>query len=321
MRKFQGMTEEQLQEKIVHTHIGGQAVIEGVMMRGKKNWAVAVRVADGSIHVEDHDLKTAVDEHRWLGRPLIRGIWGFYETLALAMKAFHVSSTLAGESEEERLSVREIALAMALGIGMAVVLFVVLPATITNWAVGPITERTFVWNFVDGLLQIVAFLIYIVAISRIHDIQRLFGYHGAEHKTIHAYERGLPLDATIIRNHPTQHVRCGTSFLLMVMIVALFVYSVLPMRSIIEVTGVEGRFPELIVTIVVRLMFLPLIAGVAYEVIKWAGRHSGHLAVQVLMGPGLLLQRLTTREPDEGMIEVAVAAMKRVIEREKELVA
>lgn len=312
---------EQLQEKIVHTHIGGQAVIEGVMMRGKKNWAVAVRVADGSIHVEDHDLKTAVTEHRWLGRPLIRGIWGFYETLVLAMKAFHVSSTLAGESEEERLSARDIALAMALGIGMAVALFVVLPATITNLVVGPITERTFIWNFVDGVLQIAAFLAYIVVISRIRDIQRLFGYHGAEHKTIHAYERGLPLDATIIRNHSTQHVRCGTSFLLMVMIVALFVYSVLPMGFIIEATGVEGRIPELIVTILVRLMFLPLIAGVAYEVIKWAGSHSDHFAVQVLMGPGLLLQRLTTREPDEEMIEVAVAAMERVIEREKGLAA
>lgn len=315
------MTEEQAQGKIAHTHIGGQAVIEGVMMRGKKNWAVAVRVADGSIHVEDHDLKTAVDEHRWLGRPLIRGIWGFYETMVLAMKAFHVSSTLAGDTEEERLDVKEIALAMALGIGMAIALFVILPATITNWAVGPITERTFIWNFVDGLLQIIAFLIYIVVISRMREIQRLFGYHGAEHKTIHAYERGLPLDATIIRNHSTQHVRCGTSFLLMVMIVALFVYSVLPMRTIIETIGVEGRFPELVATIVVRLMFLPLIAGVAYEVIKWAGNHSDHLAVRVLMGPGLLLQRLTTREPDEEMIEVAVAAMKRVIEREKGLAA
>jgi len=311
------VTEECAVRKVTHTHIGGQAVIEGVMMRGKKNWAVAVRAPDGSIHVEDHDLKTAVDTHPWLGRPVIRGMWGFWETMALAMKAFHVSSTLFGDDEGEKLGTKEIIFAMALGIGLAVVLFIVLPATLTNWMVGSVTERSFTWNFVDGLIQIAAFIVYIVAISRMEDIQRLFAYHGAEHKTIHAYERGLPLDAAVIQSHSTKHVRCGTSFMLMVMIIALLVYSVLPYATIIQFLGVEGRIPELAVTIIVRLMCLPLIAGVAYEIIKWAGNHSDQPVVRTLMAPGLALQKMTTREPDEQMIEVAVAAMQRVIDREK----
>jgi len=313
------VTETAHSEKVTHTHIGGQAVIEGVMMRGKKNWAVAVRAADGSVHVEDYDLRTAVDEHPWLGRPVIRGMWGFYETMVLAMKALHISSTLVGGSDGEKLTTREIAVAMILGIGLAVGLFIILPAALTNWMVGPITERAFVWNAVDGLLQIAAFLVYVMLISRMEDVQRLFAYHGAEHKTIHAFEQGMPLDAAIIAKHSTKHVRCGTSFLLMVMVIALFVYSVLPLGWIIESVGVQGRFPELLVTIVVRLMCLPLIAGVAYEIIKWAGNHSAHPVVRLLMGPGLALQRMTTREPDEQMIEVAVAAMQRVIDRERAL--
>jgi uncharacterized protein YqhQ len=310
------VTEKENVGRIVHTHIGGQAVLEGVMMRGKKNWAVAVRVPDGSIHVEDHDLKTAVTEHPWLGRPIIRGVWGFYETIVLAMKAFEISASLAGETEEEQLSAKEIAVAMLLGVGLAILLFIVLPAVITNFAVGSAAEKPFLWNIVDGVLRLLAFFTYIWAVSRIEDIQRVFGYHGAEHKTIHAYENGLPLEAPVIQQYSTQHVRCGTSFLLMVMVIALFVYSLVPVKSIVEFIGVEGRLPALLVAIAVRLVFLPLIAGLAYEVIKWAGRTPDKGIVRALLWPGLQLQRMTTREPDESMIEVAVAAMQRVVDRE-----
>ncbi|MDP2401468.1 MAG: DUF1385 domain-containing protein, partial [Actinomycetota bacterium] len=235
-------------------------------------------------------------------------------------KAFEISASLAGETEEEQLSAKEIAVAMLLGVGLAILLFIVLPAVITNFAVGSAAEKPFLWNIVDGVLRLVAFFAYIWAVSRIEDIQRVFGYHGAEHKTIHAYENGLPLEASVIQRYSTQHVRCGTSFLLMVMVIALFVYSLVPVKSIIEFIGVEGRLPALLVAIAVRLVFLPLIAGLAYEVIKWAGRTPDKGIVRALLWPGLQLQRMTTREPDEAMIEVAVAAMQRVVDREAGIV-
>jgi len=305
-------------EHIEHTHIGGQAVLEGVMMRGKHNWAIAVRKPDGDIHVEDHELKTAVTEHPWLGKPIIRGIWGFYETIVLAMKAFEVSASYAGETEEEQLSAKEISFAMILGVGMAILLFIILPALVTNWAVGSATEKPFLWSLFDGILRLLAFFAYIWAVSRIKDIQRVFGYHGAEHKTIHAFEHGLPLEAPVIQKYSTQHVRCGTSFLLMVMVIALLVYSLFPVRAIVAAMGLEAKWATLVVAIAIRIIFLPLIAGLAYEVIKWAGKRPEQPLVKVLLWPGLQLQRMTTREPDDSMVEVAVAAMQRVIEREEQ---
>ncbi|MDO9108101.1 MAG: DUF1385 domain-containing protein [Coriobacteriia bacterium] len=305
-------------ERIVHTHIGGQAVLEGVMMRGKHNWAIAVRKSDGAIHVEDHELKTAVTTHPWLGKPIIRGIWGFYETIVLAMKAFEISASYAGETEEEQLSAKEISFAMILGVVMSVLLFIVLPAFATNWMVGSASEKPFMWNLVDGILRLVAFFLYIWGVSRVKDIQRVFGYHGAEHKTIHAFEQGLPLETPVIQKYSTQHVRCGTSFLLMVMVIALFVYSLFPVKAIVALMGVDAKWATLAVAIGIRIVFLPLIAGLAYEVIKWAGKTPEQPLVRILLWPGLQLQRMTTREPDDSMVEVAVAAMLRVVEREEQ---
>jgi len=304
---------------IKHTHIGGQAVLEGVMMRGKHNWAVAIRKSDGDIHVEDHGLRTAVSRHPKLGKPIIRGVVGLYESMVLAMKAFAVSAEYAGETEEEQLSGKEIALSMILGVGLAVVLFIVLPAIVTNLLVGQATERPFTWNVVDGILRVGAFFAYIWAISRVKDIQRVFAYHGAEHKTIHAYERGLPLDAEVIQRYQTMHVRCGTSFLLMVMVIAIFVYSFVPVRVITGWMGTDASWVTLLVAILLRILLLPLIAGLAYEVIKWAGKAPDNPVVKVVLWPGLQLQRMTTREPDDDMVEVAVTAMKRVIACEERL--
>lgn len=312
------MTDSKSVERITYTHIGGQAVLEGVMMRGKKNWAIAVRKPDGEIHVEDHELKTAVTDHPWLGKPIIRGIWGFYETIVLAMKAFEVSASYAGETEEEQLSASEISFAMVLGVGMAILLFIVAPALVTNFAVGSAADKPFLWNLVDGVLRLVAFFAYIWGVSRIKDIQRVFGYHGAEHKTIHAFEHGLPLEAPVIQKYSTQHVRCGTSFLLMVMVIALLVYSLFPVKAIVASMGMDAKWATLLVAIAIRIIFLPIIAGLAYEVIKWAGKSPDQPLVRLLLWPGMQLQRMTTREPDESMIEVAVAAMLRVVEREAE---
>jgi len=304
-------------ERIQHTHIGGQAVIEGIMMRGKHNWAIAVRKPDGDIHTEQHDLTTAVSKRPWLGKPVVRGVVGLYETLVLAMKAFSISASLAGETEEEQLTSREVGFTMLLGALLAVALFIVLPAIVTNWLVGPATEQPFLWNIVDGLLRVVAFFAYIWAVSRMKEIQRVFAYHGAEHKTIHAYEHGLPLEAPVIQRYTTQHVRCGTSFLLMVMVIAILVFSVVPVKWLAAVMGVEGRIWTLLIAIALRVVLLPLIAGLAYEVIKWAGKTPENPVVRVVLWPGLQLQRMTTREPDDSMIEVAVAAMQLVVEREQ----
>ncbi len=304
-------------ERIKYTHIGGQAVLEGIMMRGKHNWAVAVRQPDGEIYIEEHELKTAVSKRPWLGKPIIRGIVGLYETLVLAMKAFSVSASVAGESEEEQLSSREIAFTMVLGVGLAIALFIVLPAVVTNLLVGGATDKPFTWNIVDGLLRVLAFFTYIWAVSRIKDIQRVFAYHGAEHKTIHAYEHGLPLEADVIQRYETMHVRCGTSFLLMVMVIAILVFSLVPVKALAAALGAEGRYAILAIAIAMRLVLLPLIAGLAYEVIKWAGKAPDNPVVRVVLWPGLMLQKMTTREPTDDMIEIAVAAMNAVIAREE----
>jgi len=304
--------------RIEHTHIGGQAVLEGIMMRGKFNWAIAVRQPDGEIHLEEHDVKTAVSERPWLGKPVIRGVVAFYETIVLAMQAFAISAEYAGmgEGEDEKLSSREISISMILGLVLAIGLFIVTPALITNWVIGPAIERPFAWNLFDGILRVLAFFGYIWAISRVKDIQRVFAYHGAEHKTIHAYEHGLPLETAVIQRYETLHVRCGTSFLLMVMIIALFVYSLVPMKAILSAVGLEARWAVTLLAILIRILFLPLIAGLAYEVIKWAGRMPENPVVKVVLWPGLQLQRMTTRPPDDDMVEIAVAAMGPIIARE-----
>jgi uncharacterized protein YqhQ len=193
----------------------------------------------------------------------------------------------------------------------------VLPAILTTFIAGPADRNPFLWNVVDGLLRVVAFFGYIWAIGRIADIQRVFAYHGAEHKTIHAYEHNLPLEPEIIQRYDTLHVRCGTSFLLMVMILAILVFSIVPVRQIAIALGVTSAIGKTLIAIVSRLLLLPLVAGLAYEVtVKWAGNHSENPFVKMLLWPGMQLQRLTTREPDDDMVEVAVAALQAVADRE-----
>ncbi|MDH4139665.1 MAG: DUF1385 domain-containing protein [Coriobacteriia bacterium] len=308
---------EQVPERVQFTHIGGQAVLEGVMMRGKHNWAVAVRKPDGDVHLEEHELKTTASKRPWLGKPVVRGVVGLFETLVLAMKAFSISASVSGETEEEQLSSKEIAFTMILGVALALLLFIVLPAVLTNWVVGQATERPFTWNIVDGLLRVAAFFAYIWAVSRIKDIQRVFAYHGAEHKTIHAYEHGLPLEAQVIQRYETMHVRCGTSFLLMVMVIAILVFSLVPVKALAAAWGVEGRYGILAIAIASRIVLLPLIAGLAYEVIKWAGKAPDNKLVRIVLWPGLMLQKMTTREPSDDMVEIAVAAMRAVVAREQ----
>lgn len=333
------------------THIGGQALLEGVMMRGKFNWAVAVRQPDNIIYTEEHDLASGKKKNGWLYWPVVRGCRAFVESLVLGYKALSVAvehaftdadaaegasveapesvqNAKAASSEvpdsvqspnsEPALSSMEMALSMGLGLLLGVVLFVVAPAFITNLIIGEYDSNTLAWNVVDGILRIAVFVFYIWLIGRMEDIKRMFAYHGAEHKTIHCYEHGLPLTPENARQFPCLHVRCGTAFLIMVMIIAIFVYTVTPLNALIAAWGVPDGAPKLALVILVRILLMPVIAGLAYEVtVRWAGTHPEMPLVKVILWPGLQMQRLTTREPGDAELECAIAAMKLVLEREE----
>ena len=319
------------------THIGGQALLEGVMMRGKFNWAVAVRQPDDVIYTEEHDLASGKKKNGWLYWLIVRGCRAFVESLVLGYKALsvavehafmedveaedissEVSDSVQSPNSEPALSSMEMALSMGLGLLLGVVLFVVAPAFITNLIVGEYDSNTLASNVVDGILRIAVFVFYIWLIGRMEDIKRMFAYHGAEHKTIHCYEHGLPLTPENARQFPCLHVRCGTAFLIMVMIIAIFVYTVTPLNALIAAWGVPDGAPKLALVILVRILLMPVIAGLAYEVtVRWAGTHPEMPLVKVILWPGLQMQRLTTREPGDAELECAIAAMKLVLEREE----
>jgi len=316
-----------------YTHIGGQALIEGVMMRGKNSWALAVRDARGVLHTEDYPLPLADETPAWQKWPLARGVVSLVSSLAIGIRALTISANLAsiGADDKVALSAQEEEKAEALkesegqlskgalvgavlvALVMAVLLFIITPAAITNWVVGPADQRVFLWNLVDGLLRVLAFFGYVLIIGRTPDIHRVFAYHGAEHKTIHCLEHGEELTPANARNYTTLHLRCGTAFLLMVMVIAILIYTLVPIRLIATQLGLTNRWLLLLVAIVIRLLLLPLIAGISYEItVKWAGRHEGNPLVRAIMWPGLQMQRLTTAEPTDDMLEAAIAATKAV---------
>ena len=306
------------------THIGGQALIEGVMMRGRYNWAAAVREPDGTIYVEEHDLASGKDKNRWLYWPVIRGCTAFVESLALGYKALSIASRHAfsdeGEGSEEEFEFGSGAMAVSLVMGMVlgIVLFIVAPAVLTNLMIGEYDDRTVLWNIIDGVLRVGIFVFYIWIIGQMSDIKRMFGFHGAEHKTIHCYEHGLPLTPENARSFPRLHVRCGTAFLIMVMIIAIIVYTVTPLNALIDAWGVHETVPKLSLVMVVRVLLMPVIAGISYEVtVKWAGSHPENRLVRIVLWPGLQMQRLTTKEPDDEQIACAIAAMTPVLDRER----
>lgn len=421
------------------THVGGQALIEGVMMRGKYNWAVGVREPAGTIYTEEHDLASGRAKNKWLYWPIVRGCRAFVESLVLGYKALEVAalhafsdapndaaqkdgdgdvpvsdgavadggvrmdaaqrncvgdeggednrsaeegecfswkddfgrpdtvidalgaqtklepvdvssergcdgsfgataseekdegpteplpsresssaaSNEASDDESFEFGKKEMAFSMVLGLVLGVVLFIVAPALIANLLVGEYDSNTLAWNIVDGIVRVAIFVFYIWLIGRMEDIKRMFGYHGAEHKTIHCFEHGLPLTPENARSFPRLHVRCGTAFLIMVMIIAIMVYTITPLNALIEAWGVPDGPIKLALVIVVRILLMPLIAGISYEItVKWAGSHPENPLVKVILWPGMQMQRLTTREPDDGQIECAIAAMKQVLDRE-----
>ena len=308
------------------THVGGQALIEGVMMRGKFNWAVAVREPDGNVYIEEHDLASGKKKNSWLYWPVIRGCTAFFESLVLGFKALSIAAEHAFNEEANEETGEEgfefgsgmMALSMVLGRARGIALFSVVPAAATSLLVGEYDDKTLLWNVVDGVLRIAIFVFYIWLIGRMEDISRMFEYHGAEHKTIHCFEHGLPLTPENARKFPRLHVRCGTAFLIMVMIIAIFIYAITPINALIDAWGVHESLPKLILVMVVRVLMMPIIAGLSYEVtVKWAGSHPEHPVVKVVLWPGLQMQRLTTHEPDDSQLECAIIAMKQVLAREE----
>lgn len=281
---------------------GGQAVVEGVMMRGRDVWAVAVRRPDGGIHVESHDIDSIARRYRVLRWPLLRGVIALGQSLGIGFRALSVSSRQAGV-EDEQLTSREVAVAMTIAVVAFIGIFIVGPTIVFRW-VGSHIDQPLLVNVMEGIGRVLLFLAYLLLIGRSEDISRVFAYHGAEHKTIAAYEQGEPLEVERIDRYSTLHVRCGTNFLLLVMIVTILVFAAF------GDPGLWWRIGS-------RIIAVPLIAGIAFELLRLGARFPDAPLVRILMAPGLALQRITTKPPTPDQIEVAVASLREVLRREE----
>ncbi len=307
------------QDGAFRTTIGGQALIEGILMRGPEKQAIVVRLADGTLQEKIEELKFIKDRYPILGWPLVRGVVIFFSSLINGVKALMYSADCLPEEEQaaqedkldkwinehfegEKAKKLIIGVSVTLGILLAVAIFMVLPYLVTG-AFTKSIGSSFVKNVIDGVLRIIIFLIYIRLVTLSKDIHRVFEYHGAEHKSIHCYEKGLPLTVENIKPQPREHPRCGTSFLFVVMIVSFLVFSVVSWRNKIA-------------AFFLRLLLLPVVVAFSYEINRWAGRHDNLLS-RILSAPGRALQKLTVFEPDESMMECAARALTLVIpERE-----
>ena len=277
---------------------GGQAVLEGVMIRGQRFACIAVRRPDGSIALKADPLSQLfTGPLRQL--PVVRGVLVLAETLVLGMRALTWSANVAIEEEGEELGAGGVALTMAVALLFAIGLFFLLPLAASRPFEG-LAGSDVISNVLEGVIRLAVFLAYIYAIGRMEQIRRVFMYHGAEHMTVHAQEDGVPLDAAAVRQYPTAHPRCGTAFLLVVMVVAIAVFAF------------TGREP-LWWLVSSRIVLVPVIAAIGYEVIRFSGAHAGNPLVKLITAPSLALQSLTTRQPDDDQIEVAVAAMSHAL--------
>ncbi len=295
------------------TSIGGQAIMEGIMMRGPEKTAIAVRLADGSIHMKTQPTPAV---SRWGKIPIIRGVVNFVSSLIQGTKVLMYSADIIEENypdeyEKDKFDVwienkfgKEkswkilMFCSVALAIILSVAIFILLPTVVVGW-LSKVTDSIIWLNLAEGAARLAIFVAYIALIARMGEIKTVFQYHGAEHKTIHCFENGLPLTPENAQQFYTLHPRCGTSFLMFVMVIAIFVHALM-------------GWPNVWLRIISRILVLPLIAGLSYELLKWAGR-SDNLIVKVLSLPGLYLQKLTTNEPDKKQLEVAIAALKAVL--------
>lgn len=281
-------------------YYGGQAVIEGVMMKGPRHWSLAVRAPEGNVVAVDEKSRSIGDRWPIFKKPLLRGIVVLIETLVIGVKTIAISANLSlGETSEEKITPKEMVATLGLAFALVVGLFMVVPIYFTR-AVDPLRHSRLLFTFIEGAFRITLFVGYIAVISRLKDIQRVFQYHGAEHKTIHTYEAGEELTPSNAAKYSTLHIRCGTAFMLIVMVVAIFTFSFLPVNNVLyRLAG--------------KILLLPLVAGISYEVTRLAARYEKSMLMKIVMAPGLWLQKLTTKEPDESQLEVAIYALKRVL--------
>ena len=285
---------------------GGQALIEGVMMRGKHTQAMCARLEDGRIVSEVEEFTLLSQRNKFLSLPLVRGVCSMIDSLISGMQAIVWSTnvSLAEDEEEEELSPMEIAVTLLISLGLGVLLFFLLPVVIAHF-LQPLIPGNFLQNIFEGIVRVGVFLLYLVLITRMKEIRRVFQYHGAEHKTIHCYEAGEELTPENAMKHTRLHPRCGTSFLFIVMVISIFVFALV---------GVENFAWRLLS----RVILLPVIAGVSYEVLRFCGKHMDKAWVRAIAWPGMQLQRLTTAEPDRSMLEVAIHSLQKVRAREED---
>lgn len=281
--------------------VGGQAVIEGVMMRGPKLVATAVREPSGEITVKVDPVSSLGERYPILKKPMLRGVVALGESLVLGLKSLSYSAQMAGE-EDEQLSDKELAMTMLFSLGLAVLLFVIIPTAAAKYLHAAATDPV-ILNLLEGGLRLAIFMIYIYGISRLKDIKRVFQYHGAEHKAIHAYEAGVELTVENVQKFSTLHPRCGTAFLLIVMVVSIIMFAFL-------------GWPDLWLRILSRVILLPVVAGISYEIIRYAGRTTNPIMHMAIL-PGLWLQKITTNQPDDSMVEVAIRSLEAVTVEEK----
>jgi len=282
-------------------HYGGQAVIEGVMIRGKEGVAVSVRQPNGELNVVSQPL-ASIYKGRLREMPLVRGIIVLVETLVLGTRSLlHSAQVAAAEEGEGKIPAALLWGTLAASLALGVAIFVMVPLFATRYLIDPYIDSALLSNVFEGLIRIGIFIAYLKLISLIPDIKRVFAYHGAEHKVVNAYEAGVPLEVEAVKDYSTAHARCGTAFLFIVLIVAIFVFALV------------GQ-PTLWIRILSRIALIPVIAVISYEIMKLGAAHIDNKIVRVLLAPGLLLQSITTKEPDDSQLEAAISALNEVIE-------
>ena len=282
-------------------HYGGQAVFEGVMIRGREGVAISMRQPNGELSIERQPL-ASIYKGRLREMPLIRGIIALIETLVLGTQSLlHSVQVATAEEVGEKIPTAVLWGTVAVSLALGVALFFMVPLFATRYLIDPYIESNLLRNVFEGLIRIGIFIAYLKLIGLIPDIKRVFAYHGAEHKVVNAYEAGVPLDVESVKNYSTAHARCGTAFLFIVLIVAIFVFALV------------GQ-PTLWIRILSRIALIPVIAVISYEIMKLGAAHINNKVVRVLLAPGLMLQSMTTREPDDGQIEAAISALNEVIE-------
>ena len=326
------MPNKQVQAEKFRTMIGGQALIEGIMMRGPEKDAIVTRGKEG-LQVEVHPRKLN-PPNSWKSLPFIRGVFNFFDAQVVGVKALMRSADLAPEEMQEQPSKLDlwlekklgnekfqqviVGLAVVMGLSLSIGLFFLLPMFIAGLFDRWLTSTLSV-NLVEGLIRMVIFLIYMLLISRMGEMKRLFSYHGAEHKTIRCYEAGLPLTVENVRAQTRLHPRCGTSFLLVVMVVSILVFSIASSALLAMLPGLEamrGSFGYRLGMMAFKLLLIPLVVSITYELNRWAGRHDNALT-RILTAPGMWMQHFTTNEPDDSMIEVGIAAVQAVLPEEE----